>query len=121
MADKNPRIDLTLGGVPGQLVRFSYVHVFAMHTNSESGNDEYGIQLLVPKTNVADVKALKASIAQIQKEMFADKKKPVPPKFWNPLRDGDTDVRNNGEGFGPAAAGHYVLSVKSSEENKARP
>lgn len=113
MADKLPRKDLTLGGVPGKLVRFSFVHVFETHTNSESGKDEYGTQLLIPKTNTEDVKAIQDAVAAIKKEMFTDRKKPVPPKFWNPLRDGDKDVKNIGESFGPAAEGHYVLSTKA--------
>lgn len=121
MADKLPRVDLTLGGAgAGKLVRFSYVHIFETHTNSESNKDEYGIQILIPKTNVEDVKAIQGAIAQIKKEMFADRKKPVPPEFWNPLRDGDKDTRQNGESFGAAAEGHYVLSSKASEDRQPK-
>ena len=116
MADKNPRKDLTLGATPGKLVRFSYAHIFETHLNSESGKEEYGIQILIPKTNVEDVKAIKDAIAALKAEMFTARKKPVPPKHWNPLRDGDKDTRQSGEGFGPAAAGHYLLSCKSTED-----
>jgi len=125
MADKLPRYDALLGGKGAPLVRFSYVHVFETHTNSESNKDEYGIQLLIPKAGAdgksnPDVKVLQDLIAKIKKETFPDKKKPVPPAFWNPLRDGDTDTRQNGEGFGPAAEGHFVLSSKSSEDRQPK-
>lgn len=126
MADKLPRYDLTLGGKA--LVRGSYVHIFETHTNSESGKDEYGIQALIPKTATIDgkvvanpdVKTIVDHVAKIKKELFTDRKKPVPPEFWNPLRDGDTDVKQNGEGFGPAAAGHMVLSTKASDDRQPK-
>lgn len=114
MAEKHPRRQLTLGAK--ELVRFSYVHVFDLHVNSQSGNEEYSVQLLIPKTST-DGKTVADGIAEIRKEMFADKRKPVPPKFRNPLRDGDKDVRETtGEPYGPAAEGHYILSAKAYPE-----
>jgi Protein of unknown function (DUF2815) len=117
MADKNPRIDLTVGGEPGGLVRFSYAHVFNTHTNSNNGKEEYSVSLYIPKTAVVTVKAIRDWVVATKKAMFTDRKKPVPPSFWNPLRDGDTDVKQSGEGFGPAAAGHYVLNAKADAEH----
>lgn len=113
MADKLPRVQMTLGAE--ELVRFSYVHVFETHTNINNGKAEYGIQLLIPKTS-PDGKRIADAVTAMKKEMFADRKKPVPPDFWNPLRDGDKDVKQSGEPYGPAAAGHYVLSVKADEK-----
>jgi hypothetical protein len=125
MSDKLPRYDVLLGGTDAPLARFSYVHVFETHTNSESNKDEYGIQALIPKVGAdgkpnPDVKTLQDRIAQIKKELFTDRKKPVPPEFWNPLRDGDKDVKQNGESFGPAAEGHFVLSTKAAEDRQPK-
>ena len=72
--------------------------------------------LLIPKTATATVVALKAAIAEIKKEMFPGGKKPAPPGFHDPLRDGDTATKKNGQSYGPTAAGHYVLNANAYED-----
>jgi hypothetical protein len=100
-----------LGGK--ELVRFSYLHVFKPHLNSQSGKQEYSVRLHIPKTS-PDGKEIKQLIDSMKKAMFADKKKPVPPGFWNPLRDGDTDTKQDGTGYGDDAKGCYVINAKAS-------
>ena len=119
--EKLPRTDVTLGTVPGELVRFSYFNLITPRPDNFSKEVPaplmYNAQLLVPKTNATDVKLVRDFVASMKKEVFTDKKKPVPANFWNPLRDGDTDTKENGDSYGPAAAGHYVLTVKADAEH----
>ena len=105
-----------LGGTKGKLVRFSYLNVHKARLNTESGKMEHGVTALIPKTNTEDVKFLKDAIKALLKATFTDQKKPIPPGHWNPLRDGDTDTKQNGNAYGEEAKGHYVLNCKSGEE-----
>lgn len=116
-SEKGSRIKLILGGVKGKLVRFSHLHVFETRLNKESGKLEFSTALLIPKTNVEDVKAIREAIDALKKETWTDNKKPIPPQFWNPLRDGDKDVKQNGEALPEECKGHYLLNVKTGEDN----
>jgi hypothetical protein len=115
--EKNARRKYVLGGHAGHLVRFSYLHVFELKKNSQSGEMEYSTQIMIPKGS-PDVQAIKGLVEELKKETWLDKGKRLPPKFWNPLRDGDTDCKQNGDPFGPEAKGHYLLSAKSYEDKQ---
>jgi hypothetical protein len=99
-----------LGTEKGKLVRFSHLHVFKPHLNTQSKKEEYSVQLWVPKENEADVAGLRAAIDE---QTAAYKKvdgKPG-PEFHNPLKDGDklTDVKGNPK----PVPGHWVISAKT--------
>jgi hypothetical protein len=117
---KSSRVALKLGVKPGKLVRFSFLHVHKAHLNSESNKEEYSVQLLIPKTNTEDVKGLKDAVAACLKAEFTDQKKKVPPGAWICLRDGDTDTKTNGDSYGDAAKGHYVLNAKADLDHKPK-
>ena len=118
MADKKvPSIKLILGATKGKPVRFSYLHVHEAKLNSESGNMEFSVAALIPKANVEDITAIKGAITKLQKEMWLDEKKKVPPQFWNPLKDADVDTKQNGESFGEETKGHYILNCKTGEDS----
>lgn len=118
MATQTPRYEMTLGAE--ELVRFSYAHLFKTHVNSNNSRSEFGSMLLIPKTS-PDGKRIAEMVARIKKEMYVDLKKPVPPNFWNPLRDGDKDVKQDGSSYGPAAEGHWVVSAKNAERKDGTP
>lgn len=117
MSDKKmPRIKLVLGATKGKPVRFSYLHVHEAKLNTESGNMEFSLAALIPKENVEDIAAVKGAIKSLQKQVWLDDKKPIPPKFWNPLRDGDADTKNDGSSYGAEAKGCYLLNCKTGED-----
>ena len=112
--DKSLRIKLILGATKGKLVRFSHLHVFSPRLNKESGKLDYSLAVLIPKTNTEDIAAVKKAIAELTAAEWTSKKKKLPPNFWNPLRDGDTDTKQNGDPMAAECKGHMVLNVKTS-------
>lgn len=110
---------LVVGGVKGKPVRFSYFNVAKPRTNVNNGKLEYSTTLLIPKSNTEDVKKVKDAIEAQKKAWFIDKKKPVPPKFWNPLKDGDTDTDNKGNPLGDECKGMMVLNCKRGADQSA--
>lgn len=105
-----------LGSQPNQPVRFNHAHVLKPRVNDNNGKSEYSVQILIPKANTADVKAIKEAIAAAQAKTFKAKGKPIPPNAWYPLRDGDTDTKQDGSSFGPEAKGCYLLTAKIDSE-----
>lgn len=114
---KLPRIKVVLGAEKGKPVRFSHLHVHEARLNKESGVEEFSVMALIPKTNTQDVENVKKAIKDLQKAAWLDEKKPVPPKFWNPLRDADVDTKNDGTPFGPETKGCYILNCKTGADN----
>jgi hypothetical protein len=93
-------------------VRGSYVNLIKPRTNEMNGKQEYSLQVLVPKSDEQTVAALKAAA----KEAIASKW-PTPPKgLRNPLRDGDTETKQDGTPLGPEYAGHYFFNAKCSAD-----
>ena len=116
MAEKT--IVVVLGGTPGKLVRFSYIvaHTPEQDKFSKEPKLLYKCTFLIPKTNIEDVKILKDAIAACLKAEFTDKKKPIPPNHWNPLRDGDKDTKEDGSAYGEETRGHYIINSKTSTD-----
>ena len=116
MAEKT--IKVVLGGTPGKLVRFSYLNVHTPKQDNFSKEPKlnYYCTHLIPKMNDEDIKAVRAAVAECLKAEFTDKKKPIPPGHWNPLRDGDKDTKEDGSAYGDEAKGHFILNSKTSEE-----
>ena len=93
-------------------VRGSYVNLMKPRANEMNGKQEYSVQVLVPKSDEKTVAALKAAA----KEAIANKW-PTPPKgLRNPLRDGDTETKQDGSPLGPEYAGHYFFNAKCSAD-----
>ena len=115
--EKLPKVKIVLGSTTGKLVRLSHVHAHEARPNKFSKANEFSVAALIPKTNVEDVAAVKGAIESFKKEVWLDKKKPLPPQFWNPLRDGDKDTKQDGTPLGAECKGHYVLNCKTGEQN----
>lgn len=104
----------TADGKP-KLVRFSHLHVFKPHLNTESRKTEYSVQLWIPKTNTEDKAALDAAIAE---QLAAYKKADGEPgpEFHHPLKDGDT--LKDKKGRAKPVPGHWVISAKTAATNE---
>ena len=100
-----------------ELVRFSHEHVFQKHMNKESGKFEYSVTFLIPKTATKTIARIKAAVKE-QAAILFDLNQ-LPPMFWKPLRDGDTDVNSKGKPYGDECKGHYVLAAKLEVKTKA--
>ena len=97
--------------------RFSFVHVFAPHTNDPTQEAKYSITLLIPKSDTATKAKIDAAIAAAtQRGLAVQWAGKMPAIVYNPVYDGD-GVRPNGERFGPECAGCWVFTA-SSKANK---
>jgi hypothetical protein len=107
-----------LGGTPGKLVRFSHLnaHTPRQDNFSKEPKLQYSVALLIPKTNVEDVKLVRDAVAACLAEEYTSKKKPIPPNHHNPLKDGDTDTKEDGTPYGDEVKGHYLINTKTSDE-----
>lgn len=92
-------------------VRFSYFNALAARKNELSGKDEFSTQVLVPKSDTETVSALKAAAKAALAAKFGDK---IPKNVRNPLRDGDTETKQDGSPLGQEYAGCYFFNAKSS-------
>jgi hypothetical protein len=93
-------------------VRFSYFSALAPRMNEMSGKEEYSTQVLVPKSDEATIKALKAAAKHAIADKFGDK---IPKNIRNPLRDGDTETKGDGSPMSDEYVGHWFFNVKSTK------
>jgi hypothetical protein len=109
--DKIPPSNVKLGTKAGKPVRFSHLHVFKPHLNTQSKKLEYSTQVWIPKTNVEDYKALCAA----RDEQLAHYKKvdgEPGPAFRDPIQDGEKIVDKKGKP--KPVPGHWVISTKTA-------
>jgi hypothetical protein len=94
-------------------VRFSYLAWSQPKKNELSGKDEYSTELLIPKSDESGIAAIKAAMKAALDKKFPGGK--YPPNLRNPLRDGDSEVKQDGSPLGSQYAGHYFIRTKSNE------
>lgn len=90
-------------------VRASYCNVMRPRRNELNGKEEYSVVCLLPKTDTATVDALKAAA----KAAIAGKWPTAPKGIRNPLKDGDTDTKQDGSPLGPEYKGHWFFTAKT--------
>lgn len=90
-------------------IRSSYVNVFSPKKNDLSGNEEYSLMLLIPKSDKETIDSLKAAIKDAVGRKWGDKRPPNNLRF--PLRDGDEEK----DGVEPYT-GCYFMNVKSKDK-----
>lgn len=94
-------------------VRFSYLNWAAPKKNDLSGKMEYSTQLLVPKSDTETVAKCRAAIKAAIEKKWGGK----PPANWrNPLRDGDTETKEDGSALGAEYKGHYFINIRSDQK-----
>ena len=94
-------------------VRASYFSALAPRKNELSGKDEYSTQILIPKTDTETIAALKAAAKEALVAKFGDK---IPKNVRNPLRDGDTETKQDGSPLGKEYQGCFFCNVKSTSK-----
>jgi hypothetical protein len=93
-------------------VRMSFLNWFAPRKNDLNGKEEYSAELLIPKTDTETLNNLKAAMKEAIVAKFGDK----PPPLRNPLKDGDTATKQNGDPVADYYKGHFFLRTKSTEK-----
>ena len=94
-------------------VRFSYVNIFRSRAFHEGQDAKYSICLLIPKSDKATVKKIKAAIEEAVQEGISAKwggKKPGSLKL--PLRDGDEERAAEA----PEYEGMFFLNANSNQK-----
>jgi len=94
-------------------VRASYFSALAPRKNELSGKDEFSTQILIPKTDTETIAELKAAAKEALVAKFGDK---IPKNVRNPLRDGDTETKQDGSPLGKEYQGHFFCNVKSTSK-----
>lgn len=110
-AEKIPSTTVILGKEKGKPVRFSHLHVFKPHLNTESGKEEYSVQVWIPKENKADYEAVLAAFEE-QKALYVKHEGKPGSEFHNPIKDGDkiTDKKGNAK----PVPGMWVVGAKTA-------
>jgi Protein of unknown function (DUF2815) len=89
-------------------VRFSYVHVFEPHAIEEGQEKKYSVAILIPKSDKATLKKIKAAVEAAKTASASKWGGKVPANLKTPLRDGDEERSDQ-----PEYAGHYFLNASS--------
>jgi len=95
-------------------VRLSYAHLFEPYSSFENQPAKYSTTILIPKSDVATIKAIKAAQATALEEGKSKKFGGSIPKNWkNTLHDGDedADLEKN-----PEYAGHYYMAISNNQK-----
>ena len=96
--------------------RLSYLSVFSPRLNNMNGKEEYSAVLLIPKEPTEfckDPKAVGKFVTEAIKAALAEKFGKEPPKWSNPLKDGDTETNNDNQ---PKHPGYWFLPVSAKAE-----
>ena len=94
-------------------VRFSYVNIFKSRSFQAGQDAKFSICLLIPKSDKATIKNIKAAIDEAVEQGIAEKwggKKPANLKL--PLRDGDDERAEEA----PEYEGMYFLNANSTQK-----
>lgn len=93
-------------------VRMSFVQVFQAKSY-QGGAAKYSVTILVPKSDTATVKKIKAAIQAAKEDGISSKWGGKEPKnLWNPLRDGDEEKADER----PEYEGMYFINCKSDRK-----
>ena len=95
------------------LVRFSYVNIFRSRSFREGQDAKYSICLLIPKSDKATIKKLKAAIQEATDEGVSSKwGGKLPKNLKSPLRDGDDERADEA----PEYEGMYFINANSNNK-----
>lgn len=96
--------------------RFSYFNAFAPKLNDLSGKNEYSLEFIIPKTDVPTITALKAAMKAALDKKWPDGK--YPKGLKSPLKDGDTETKQDNSPLGEQYHGQFFIRCKASEAEK---
>jgi len=93
-------------------VRVSFFKADKGETNKLNGKYEFSTQIIIDKADTDTVSAIKAAAKQALVDKFGDK---IPKNVRNPLRDGDTETKEDGSPKGESYAGKFFMNCKSTK------
>ena len=93
--------------------RFSYLNWATAKVNEMSGKEEFSTEFLIPKSDTNTITGLKAAMKSALDKKWNGK---YPANLRNPLRDGDTETKQDGSSLGEQYKGHYFIRCKSNEK-----
>ena len=93
--------------------RFSYLNWASAKVNEMSGKEEFSTEFIVPKSDVATITGLKTSMKNALDKKWNGK---YPANLRNPLRDGDTETKQDGSPLGDQYKGCYFIRCKTNEK-----
>lgn len=91
-------------------VRFSYLNWAQPKLNDLSGKTEYSTQIIIPKSDTETIAKVQAAIEAAKQKKWQGK---APASCRNPLRDGDTEVKEDGSPMPAEYKGCYWINIKS--------
>ena len=95
-------------------VRFSYVTLAQPKASEEGAEPKYSLVLLIPKSDTATLKKIKAAITEAADAFRArNGAASLPAQPMNPLHDGDGTKPNSGEPYGDECKGCYVMNAST--------
>lgn len=97
-------------------IRLSYVHLITPYAHEQGDTPKFSTTILLPKSDFATKQRIDAAInAAIQIGVSSKWGGTRPAQVTLPLWDGD-GLRQNGERFGPEAAGCWVFTASSNHQ-----
>ena len=93
--------------------RFSYLNWATAKKNELSGKEEFSTEFLIPKSDTETIANLKTAMKAALDKKYNGK---YPPNLRNPLRDGDTEVKQDGSPLGAEYKGHFFIRTKCNEQ-----
>jgi len=96
--------------------RVSFPHCFIPRAPMQGADEKYSITILIPKSENID--AIKALRNKAVTDKWPDETK-RPKNIHNPIKDGDTDVMNDGslrKDKYPELAGHWLITASRSKK-----
>lgn len=93
-------------------VRISYANLTTPRATQQGGEPKYSVTLLIPKTDVATLKDIEASMNAAYEDGVTKKWAGAHPQKKIILHDGD-GLRPSGTPFGEECKGHYVITASS--------
>lgn len=93
--------------------RFSYLNWASAKVNEMSGKEEFSTEFIVPKSDVATITGLKTAMKNALDKKWNGK---YPANLRNPLRDGDTETKQDGSSLGDQYKGCYFIRCKTNEK-----
>lgn len=88
-------------------VRCGYVHIAKPRMNDLSGEEEFSLQVLIPKTDTELLAEINAMIDQLARARWGTN---APPTYRRPLRDADGEGKKE-EHY----RGHYFLNLRTKD------
>ena len=94
-------------------VRFSYLNWAQPKKNDLNGKMEYSTQVLIPKSDKTTLENLRAAIKAAIEKKWGGK---APAGWRNPIRDGDTEKKEDGSPLPAEYKGHYFLNIRTDQK-----